>query len=207
MGGSRSHWEHVHSGRAPNEVSWYQLHAVRSLELIEKAAPEHTSSVVDVGGGASPLVDGLLARGFGDIAVLDITETALARARARLGAKAQKIAWIRADVTEWKPARTWDIWHDRAVFHFLTGKAQQDDYIGALSAATRPGATVIISTFAPDGPARCSGLPVQRYDAETLAARLGPLFALRSSSRESHVTPWQAEQRFSYAVLQRLGSN
>jgi SAM-dependent methyltransferase len=204
MGGTRSHWADVYAAKSERAVSWYQPHSVRSLELIDAASPDRTASVIDVGGGASTLVDDLIARGFTDLTVLDIADAPMARARQRLGKAADKVRWIAADITQWRPDRTWDIWHDRAVFHFLTAREQQDAYVAALAAATRPGATAIVATFALDGPEKCSGLPVQRYSPASLAARLGSNFALRESSAEVHQTPWSSEQRFSYAVLTRL---
>jgi 2-polyprenyl-3-methyl-5-hydroxy-6-metoxy-1,4-benzoquinol methylase len=203
MGDPRGHWDNVYETKAETTVSWYRPHAERSLEFIESASPAHTASVIDVGGGASTLVDDLLTRGFSDITVLDIAEPALARAKARLGDKAGKIDWIVADISRWTPRRTWGIWHDRAVFHFLTDRQQQDAYLAALVTATQPGATAIISTFALDGPEKCSGLPVQRYSPETLAARVGSAFQLVDQSSETHRTPGGSEQRFSYAVLKR----
>jgi SAM-dependent methyltransferase len=204
MGGTRGHWEDVYAAKSETAVSWYQPHSVRSLELIDAASPDRAASVIDVGGGASTLVDDLLLRGFADLTVLDIADAAMERARRRLGKAADKVRWIAADITQWQPDRTWDIWHDRAVFHFLTAREQQDAYVAALVAATQPGATVIVATFALDGPEKCSGLPVQRYSPETLAARLGSAFVLRGSAAEVHKTPWSSEQRFSYAVLTRL---
>lgn len=203
MGGTRSHWEKVYTTKAATAVSWYQPHSERSLALIAAASPDRAASLIDVGGGASTLADDLLARGFADVTVLDIAETALQRAKARLGKNADKIAWIVADVTHWRPPRSWDIWHDRAVFHFLVDTAGQEAYVGALKAATKPGAIIIIATFALDGPQECGGLKVQRYSAETLAARLGPAFRLTSQASEDHHTPSGAQQRFTYAVLAR----
>lgn len=204
MAGRQEHWDTVYTTKATDAVSWFQPEATRSLALIAAASPHPDRSVIDVGGGASTLIDGLLARGYRDLTVLDISAAALEAARARLGAAAQQVIWLVADVTQWQPDRTWDIWHDRAVFHFLTEAAQQDAYVAALTRATRPGSTVIIATFAPDGPEKCSGLPVQRYDADAVAKRLGPRFALVDQVREIHRTPWDSEQRFSYAVLNRL---
>ena len=203
MGDVRDHWEKVYTAKAEAAVSWYQPHAARSLELIEAASPEHTGGVIDVGGGASTLVDDLIARGFIDLTVLDVAAPALEQAKERLGPEAARIAWIVADITAWNPPRTWHIWHDRAVFHFLTAPLQQDAYISALTKATAIGARVVISTFAPDGPNRCSGLPVLRYSPGTLAARLGSHFELIGQAKEAHVTPRGSEQRFSYSVLRR----
>jgi 2-polyprenyl-3-methyl-5-hydroxy-6-metoxy-1,4-benzoquinol methylase len=203
MGGSRSHWDNVYATKAETAVSWFQPHSMRSLELIDAASADRKASVIDVGGGASTLVDDLLARGFGDVTVLDIADSALERSKARLGKDADKVEWVVADITRWTPGRTWNIWHVRAVFHFLTERAQQDAYIVALIAGTKGGATIIIATFALDGPETCSGLAVQRYSPETLASRLGSAFALTAHANEAHKTPWGSEQRFSYAVLKR----
>ena len=205
MDGSRSHWEDVYATKAETAVSWYQRHPVRSLQMIATAAPDRTVPVIDIGGGASTLVDDLLAEGFGDITVLDVAEAALAKSRARLGAAAGKVSWIVADITQWTPPRHYRVWHDRAVFHFLTDSAGQNAYVAALEAATEPGATAIMATFALDGPEKCSGLPVQRYSPQTLAARLGRSFRLIDEAREAHRTPGGSEQHFSYAVLRRVG--
>jgi hypothetical protein len=202
-GRQHDHWEAVYAAKADAEVSWYQEHSEQSLQLVRQVSPDRRSSIIDVGGGASRLVDDLLAEGYADITVLDIAETALARSRTRLADKANKVRWIAADITCWTPLRTWEIWHDRAVFHFLTEDKDQDAYIAALGAATLPGATAIIATFGLDGPDRCSGLPVQRYSATSLAARIGPHFSLASEASETHVTPWKARQHFVYAVLKR----
>ncbi len=204
MSRTRSHWEDLYGHRSETAVSWCQPHSVRSLELIDSASPDHKASVIDVGGGASTLVDDLLVKGFTDITVLDVSETALEKSKARLGNSAAKVQWINAEITHWQPTRTWAIWHDRAVFHFLTERVHQDAYIAALTAATRSGATVIVATFALDGPDKCSGLPVQRYDPMTLANRLGEAFVLSSSAREIHKTPSGLEQPFSYAAFRML---
>ncbi|TAJ89267.1 trans-aconitate 2-methyltransferase [Reyranella sp.] len=203
MGSSRSHWEDVYAAKAETAVSWYQRHPVRSLQMIVAAAPDRAAPVIDIGGGASTLVDDLLAEGFGDVTVLDVAEAALAKSKARLGSAKSKVSWIVADITQWKAPRHYQVWHDRAVFHFLTDTARQDAYIAALEDATRPGATVIMATFALDGPEKCSGLPVQRYSPQTLAARLGRSFQLIDEARETHMTPGGSEQHFSYAVLRR----
>ncbi len=196
-----AHWNAVYRAKSEDEVSWFQPSPERSLALI--AAADTTDSLIDIGGGASRLVDRLLQQGYGDLTVLDVSDAALERSKARLGAAADRVTWIVSDITRWKPERTWRLWHDRAVFHFLTETAAQDAYIAALEHATDPGATIIIATFALDGPEKCSGLPVQRYSAETLAARLGPNFHLTGHAAEKHRTPWGSEQSFQYAVLRR----
>lgn len=205
MGSSRSHWEEVYTAKSETAVSWYQRHPVRSLQMIVAAAgPDRTAPVIDVGGGASTLVDDLLTEGFGDVTVLDVADAALAKSKARLGAAKSKVSWIAADITTWKPPRHYQIWHDRAVFHFLIDIARQDAYIAALEAATETGATAIMATFALDGPEKCSGLPVQRYSPQTLAVRLGRSFRLIDEARETHLTPGGSAQHFSYAMLRRF---
>ena len=199
----QSHWQAVYETKDATAVSWYEAEPRRSLDLIGRASADPQASVIDVGGGASTLVDHLLAAGRRDVAVLDVSAEALARTRARLGVSAGGVRWIVADITRWHPPRTWAIWHDRAVFHFLTDPDDQAGYLGALQAATAPGGRVVLATFAPDGPERCSGLPVVRYDSEGLATRLGPGFALLESARAVHVTPWGAGQRFTWALFRR----
>jgi SAM-dependent methyltransferase len=202
MGDLRDHWEGVYATKAETAVSWYQRHSTRSLAYVTAAAG-WASHIVDIGGGASTLVDDLLERGYANVTVLDISETALAKAKARLGDRASRVTWIAADITRWQPPRLYGVWHDRAVFHFLTKAEDQDAYIAALRAGTERGATVVIATFALDGPEKCSGLPVQRYSPQTLAARLGAPFVLTDEAQEIHATPWGTEQPFSYAVFRR----
>jgi hypothetical protein len=203
MASTRSHWDGVYGTRGETDVSWYQPHSLRSLAMIAAAAPDHGASIVDIGGGASTVVDDLLARGYTDVSVLDVSDTALAKSKARLGPAASKVSWLVADITRWTPPRSYEVWHDRAVFHFLTGTAQQDAYLAALAGGTHPGSAVIIATFALDGPERCSGLPVQRYSAPSLAKRLGPRFTLVDQAAETHRTPSGTEQRFQYSLFRR----
>lgn len=203
MGSGRQHWEAIYGSKRETEVSWFQPEPALSLALIREYAPERAASVIDVGGGASLLAAELLREGYADLAVLDISAAALERAKANFGGEAAKIDWIVADITAWKPARQWQVWHDRAVFHFLTDTASQDAYLRALHAATGPGAIAIVSGFAPDGPEKCSGLPVVRYDAASLSKRIGDAFALLAEKREEHHTPDGAVQKFYYAVLRR----
>jgi len=198
---TESHWQGVYATRRADEVSWHQPAPTISLELIARYAPPQ-ASVIDVGAGASTLADGLLAAGHADLTLLDVSENALAAGKARLAAHAG-IIWLVQDITAFKPARAWDVWHDRAVFHFLTSFDDQSRYIAALTVATHPGSVAIIATFAPDGPEKCSGLPVQRYDAQSLAARIGAPFCLIDQRREDHITPAGSVQKFSYAVLKR----
>lgn len=199
----RAHWDDVYRSKRETGVSWFQEKPRHSIELIRNTTPDATSPVIDVGGGASRLADEFLRFGYTDVTVLDVSGSALERSKARLGAAADRAEWIVADVTKWKPLRKWRIWHDRAVFHFLTDAASQDAYLTALEQATEPGAAVIIATFALDGPERCSGLPVQRYSPETLTARLGTSFRLVDLRTESHVTPKGIQQNFQYAKLRR----
>jgi trans-aconitate methyltransferase len=184
-------------------VSWFQVHPDYSLELIEAAGLAASEPIIDVGGGASRLVDHLLEVGHMDLTVLDISEAALERAGARLGKAALKVHWLVADITAWKPERQYRLWHDRAVFHFLTDAADRAAYRRALDSALAPGGTAIIASFAPDGPERCSGLPVQRYSPESLAAELGSGYKLKQSRSEDHVTPLRRIQRFQYSVFER----
>lgn len=196
----REHWDQTYTVKSDTVVSWYQDLPQRSLALIRAAK---LGSVIDVGGGAARLVDRLLAEGYADLTVLDISDVALSRSKERLGAQADKVSWIVTDITRWRPERQWDVWHDRAVFHFLTDPAAQDAYIAALKAGTGRGAHVVISTFALTGPEKCSGLPVQRYSAETLAARLGDDFRLYAQEAETHATPFGTTQDFIYAAFTR----
>jgi SAM-dependent methyltransferase len=199
----RAHWDGVYGRLAVDEVSWYQERPASSLRLVARTGKGAAATVIDVGGGASRLVDALLDAGFAQVGVLDVSETALAGARQRLGPRAARVRWIQADVTRWKPDRTWDVWHDRACFHFLVDPRDRAAYRAVLGAAVAPGGQVIIGTFAPDGPERCSGLPVVRYDAAALAAELGPAFRLVETLAEDHRTPSGKIQRFQYSRFER----
>ena len=201
--GRTSHWENVYTTKRENEVSWFQENPAASLELIGLARPVPGSAIIDVGGGASRLVDCLLHRGFKDVTVLDISAAALDAAKARLGEQASQVQWITADVTGWRPDRTFDLWHDRAAFHFLTDPADRAAYVGCLQRSIRPGAHVILATFAIDGPEKCSGLPVHRYDETGLARELGDGFQLMQSRRHEHSTPWNSMQRFLFCLFRR----
>lgn len=198
------HWQSVYTTKQENEVSWFEASPEISLSLIRKAAGGKPAGIVDIGGGASRLVDELVADGQREITVLDLSEAALATARQRLGAAGNGIDWVVADVTRWQPDKTYDVWHDRAALHFLTEAADQRAYVAVLKAALRPGGTAILATFAPDGPEKCSGLPVARHDAASLGALLGDGFVLRDTFRHTHTTPWGSEQRFQFSVFERL---
>jgi len=200
----RTHWEGVYATRAPDEVSWYQPRPGTSLDLIARTGLGAGAGVIDVGGGASRLVDALLDLGYQRVAVLDIADAALARARARLGERAARVEWVTADVTAWRPGRRFDLWHDRALFHFLVSERDRGAYRDALGLALRPGGQAIIGTFAPDGPEQCSGLPVVRHDAASLARELGPAYRLLETLGEDHATPNGKVQRFQFGRFLRL---
>lgn len=197
------HWQRVYETKATDAVSWYQAHPALSLELIALSGVGKRARLIDAGGGASVLVDHLLAAGYADITVLDIAPAALAAAQQRLGDDAGRVNWVAADVLSWRPAAPFDLWHDRAVFHFLTEQDDRRRYVDTLRHALKPGGQVIISTFAPDGPEKCSGLPVQRHDAASIAATLGDGFTLIEQRDEHHLTPVGKEQHFVYARLRR----
>ncbi|MBU6199891.1 MAG: methyltransferase domain-containing protein, partial [Xanthomonadaceae bacterium] len=191
----------VYTSKAADAVSWYQAQPRISLDLIAATKLPLDAPLIDVGGGASLLVDRLLTQGRNPLSVLDISATALASARARLGADAAKVRWIEADVREFAPAQRYDLWHDRAVFHFLTDPADRAAYMAALRRSLNPRGHVVMATFALDGPARCSGLDVAHYDAASLHAEFGADFEMRESRREIHLTPTGAEQRFTWVHL------
>jgi SAM-dependent methyltransferase len=199
----QAHWQSVYATKAEREVSWFQEDPAPSLDLITETGISTDDGIIDVGGGASRLVDGLVQRGFTRVAILDLSAKALEAAKQRLGRGGEAVAWIVADVTTWNPSDTFDLWHDRAAFHFLTDPADRDAYIACLKKAVRPGGHVIIATFAPDGPERCSGLPIVRYDPEALAVTLGPTFELVGSRRHDHLTPGGNTQRFQFSRFLR----
>jgi len=200
----QAHWQRVYETRDPEAVSWFRPRLDVSLELLEQAGLAPDTRLIDVGGGASTLVDDLLARGLRDITVLDISAEALAASRQRLAARANRVEWLAADVLAARlPAGAFDIWHDRAVSHFLTDDADLARYARQAATAIRPGGHAVIGGFAPDGPKRCSGLPVARRSAQDIAAMLGPDFELRDERRERHLTPGGTEQPFAWALLRR----
>jgi SAM-dependent methyltransferase len=202
---SAAHWQSVYAQKSPISVSWYQAAPVLSHALITAVAPSRDARIVDVGGGASTLVDALLASGYTALTVLDLAPAALAHARERLGASASTVTWLAADIlTAALPAAAYDVWHDRAVFHFLTSSHAQAEYLAQLRHALRPGGHVVIATFAEDGPLRCSGLEVARYSARELHELFGNEFRSVSDHREVHTTPGGASQTFTYCVFQWL---
>ncbi len=196
---ARTHWEKVYHGKPPDAFSWYRAHLETSLDLIERAAGGREASIVDVGGGESTLVDDLIARRYHNVTVLDISPTALEVTRTRLGSRGEGVQWIAADVLEAELApRRYDIWHDRAVFHFLTSGDQRVAYVKQVLRAVKHGGHVIVSTFGPEGPQKCSGLDVVRYDAGSLHDQFGRRFRLLESHHEPHRTPFGTTQQFLY---------
>jgi 2-polyprenyl-3-methyl-5-hydroxy-6-metoxy-1,4-benzoquinol methylase len=195
----KAHWERVYKTRRPEQVSWYRPHLETSLRLIEDAAPSRDARIIDVGGGESTLVDDLLARGYGRVSVLDISSIALETAKARLGAQADRATWLCGDATTFAfDHRCYDVWHDRAVFHFLTEPDARAAYVRQVAHAVKPGGHVIVATFGPEGPTRCSGLNVVRYNADALHAEFGASFELVQHYTELHRTPAGSIQQFMY---------
>jgi SAM-dependent methyltransferase len=207
--GRRAHWENVYTTKGENEVSWFQQSPAPSLELIVQAGATSKSAIIDIGGGASRLVDHLVAQGVEDVTVLDLSGAALAAAKSRLeshpGGNAVRVNWIVADATAFEPVKLYDIWHDRAAFHFLTDASDRAAYIDRLGRGLKIGGHAIIATFAPDGPEKCSGLPVARYDSASLGRTLGPAFKLVHTQRHAHATPWDSRQAFQFSVFRHEG--
>lgn len=199
----REHWETVYREKNEDEVSWFQGRASTSLALIARASSDRGARIVDVGGGASRLVDALVDDGYRNVAIVDVAAAALAKARERLGERADRVRWVVADLLAWTPDAIFDVWHDRAVFHFMTRPEERAAYLGAMRRALEPGGHAIIATFASNGPEKCSGLPVRRYEPDELAAELGPAFRLVESVREEHATPAGKTQAFQYSLFRR----
>jgi SAM-dependent methyltransferase len=202
----QTHWDNVYRTKREDEVSWFQASPTMSLDLIHAAGIGRNASIVDIGGGASRLVDALLDEGFTDVTVLDLSEESMAKAKARLGARANSVTWIVADATTWQPTRTYDLWHDRAAFHFLTTPEDRAAYAERVLRAVRSSGQVIIGTFAPDGPERCSGLPVVRHDAESIGKVLGPSLELVETRRHNHQMPMGGNQKFQFSRFRRVRS-
>lgn len=195
----KSHWDQVYGTKAPDAVSWYAPHLQESLAYIRRTGVPLVASIVDIGGGESTLVDDLLEAGYNKVSVLDLSEKALEVCRSRLGARADGVAWLAADVLEHDfPPASFDIWHDRAVFHFLTEPQQRSAYVAQVLRALKPGGFAIVGAFGPEGPAQCSGLPVARYSSEALHDEFGGQFRLLDHSVNLHTTPWGATQQFVY---------
>ena len=200
----RAHWQDVYSSKDETEVSWFEQSPAISLDLIRRSGAQSGTSIIDIGGGASRLVDALLEHGYQTVSVLDISEQALSVARARLRTRASQIRWIEADVTRWEPEQKYGLWHDRAAFHFLTDPNDRRAYVERLMRATSLGAQVIIGTFAPDGPDRCSGLPVTRHDVNSLEQAIGASFELEEARPYEHRTPRGGIQRFQFSRFRKL---
>jgi len=197
------HWEGVYQAEAEAEVSWFEDRPQVSLDLIAATGATTDAAIVDIGAGSSRLVDCLLDQGFRQITALDLSETALAKTRARLP-RDVPVTWVVGNVLDWQPSGHVDVWHDRAAFHFLTEPADQEAYLRVMDRALASGGHAIIGTFAPDGPEKCSGLPVARFDAALLAERLGPGYRLVTSRNHDHHTPWGAVQRFHFGLFQKV---
>jgi ubiquinone/menaquinone biosynthesis C-methylase UbiE len=203
----KQHWEQVYTTKPSDSVSWFQEHADQSLRLIHKAGLGKEAAIIDVGGGASILVDELVAEGYTDLTVLDLSAAALSVAKQRLGKQAAAVHWMEGDITRAElPIHRFDIWHDRAVFHFLTDPADRNAYVERVMRAVRPGGHVIIATFGEDGPEKCSGLPVMRYKPESLHAEFGEAFLLVQHEKEAHHTPAGSVQQFVYCYCRKGNS-
>ena len=202
----QSHWENVYQTKSTSQVSWFQEHAAQSMALIQQTGVSKTAQIIDIGGGASMLDDDLLSEGYEHVSVLDIAATALEAARQRLGMRASQVTWIEADVTHADlPHLAYDVWHDRATFHFLTDPQDRQRYVDLVKHVVKPGGHVIVATFATDGPSKCSGLDVMQYDPEGLHGEFGADFDLLGSTREQHITPAGNEQRFIYCYCRKQG--
>ncbi len=203
----KEHWDNVYSTKSTDDVSWFQEHAEQSLRLIRGTGIPLTASIIDVGGGASTLVDDLLRNGYSSLTVLDLSAAALAAAQSRLGAQSSAVRWIEANIIDASlPIHAYDVWHDRAVFHFLTSPQDRHAYVETVLRAVKPGGHVIIATFAEDGPTQCSGLPVMRYSANELHAEFGAPFTLLSHEKEEHLTPFGTIQKFVYCYCRKSSS-
>ncbi|MER2512880.1 MAG: class I SAM-dependent methyltransferase [Nitrosomonas ureae] len=200
----KEHWEKVYQSKASDQVSWYKAHLSLSLDWILGSLKSKSSRVIDVGGGSSTLVDDLLAKGYIDITVLDISQQALKVSKDRLGALADKVTWIEAGITRVSfPPQSFDVWHDRAIFHFLTDPVQRKKYIETLKSTLKTDGFLIMATFSLEGPLKCSGLHIVRYSPETLSGELGDGFSLVKTSQERHQTPFGTFQNFTYCLFKR----
>ncbi|BCB26371.1 hypothetical protein SKTS_12570 [Sulfurimicrobium lacus] len=195
---TKAHWEQVYATRKPHEVGWFQAYPEIPLRLIAATGMGKSEAIIDVGGGASNLVDALLENGYSNVTVLDLSAAALEATQARLGAASNQVTWLVADITRFVPGQQYALWHDRAVFHFLTDAADRRLYIEAARSALPPGGHLIIATFALDGPAQCSGLDVVRYSPESLSHEIGTGFALEESFGALHITPSQGKQSYTF---------
>jgi trans-aconitate methyltransferase len=197
-----AHWDATYA-HGDDTLSWFQTHPDMSLRMLGAAGVSAADAIIDVGGGASPLTMALLDLGFLDLTVLDVSAAGMQHARDRLGARADRVRWLTADVLHWQPPRHYKVWHDRAVHHFLTVEEHQIQYVHTLDAATTTGAIAVFGCFAPDGPQYCSGLPVARYSPAELARQIGAKWRLISQDREEHTTPAGTKQPFTWIALRR----
>jgi len=196
---AQAHWEHIYATKAATEVSWFRPHLETSLALVERVARDRSASIIDVGGGESTLVDDLIDRGYRNVTVMDISRTAIEHTKKRLGAASQQVTWLVGDITKAVlPEHSYEVWHDRAVFHFLKEPMLRLSYVRQVASAVKHGGHVIVGTFGPEGPNKCSGLDVMRYDSDSLHAEFGPRFRLIESSKELHRTPFGTTQQFLY---------
>ncbi len=200
----KNHWENVYGQKKPVEVSWYQVEPIVSLEFIASTGIDYAAKIIDVGGGASVLVDKLLDQGFQNLTVLDISSKAMHYAQERLGRRAENVSWVEADVTEFESSVQYDVWHDRAVFHFLTDAEERTKYMRRLEAALKPGGHIVIAAFAIDGPLKCSNLDIERYSPEKIKTEFRDSFELVNSVSEVHITPWNKEQKFIYCYFIKI---
>jgi ubiquinone/menaquinone biosynthesis C-methylase UbiE len=206
VGNEQRHWQSIYRERSPHEVSWYEPYPERSLTLIRAAGLDKDAAIVDVGGGASALAGELLEAGFTDITVADLSQSALDQAKRQLGKRATEIDWVVADARKHDFGREFDLWHDRAMFHFMVEAPDRNGYLNVLRRSLRPGGHLVVATFGPEGPTRCSGLPVNRYGIEELSTRLGPEFEPISADLQLHHTPSGSEQQFLWTHFRRSGS-
>jgi SAM-dependent methyltransferase len=200
--GSAAHWDAAYQAKDVSDVSWFQPRPDTSCRLIADAAPQR-GTVVDIGAGASTLAECLVEDGWPDVTVLDVSNEALATVRDRLVGRGGVVSFVVADLLAWKPERTYDVWHDRAVFHFFVDPLDRERYVSTATASVSSGGVLVLATFASDGPTQCSGLPVARYDSAALADVFGEAFTLEHAEREEHLTPWDAVQPFTWVVLRR----
>ncbi len=201
----KKHWDDIYSHKSESQLSWHQENPSISLELLREAGLNSTSSLIDIGGGTSRVIDCLVEQGLSDLSVLDLSQIALNAARQRLGERGEMVNWIVADITVWSPTRDYDFWHDRAVFHFLVNPQDRGAYIDRLAQCVRPGGHAVIATFALDGPRTCSGLPIVRYSPRSLADALGPDFELLTHRIRIHRTPSGSPQSFQFSLLRKVG--
>jgi hypothetical protein len=200
----KDHWENVYRHKTADQTSWHQDVPQLSLAMIDKALSDRNTPIIDIGGGASLLVDHLLERGYSDLTILEISAAAITQSKARLGGRAEVPSWLEADVTRFNPSRRYGLWHDRAAFHFLTDPEDRQSYVDILTRALELQGQAIIATFSLQGPKKCSGLDIVQYDAEKMALILGPAFVLLEEQEELHITPRGGEQRFNFFRFQKI---